>query len=57
LLHRLEEEGAIHGRWGRRLNDVSGDATALPRWAGKYMQKSWKDLVALVSRITGIEYA
>jgi PadR family transcriptional regulator PadR len=60
LLHRLEEEGAIEGRWvekaeQRRRRYYSLTAAGKKVLAAK--QESWKDFVAVVSRITGIEHA
>jgi transcriptional regulator len=60
LLHRLEQEGSIQGRWveksqQRRRRYYS--LTAQGRSVLRSKQKSWKDFVATVSRITGIEHA
>jgi len=60
LLHRLEEEGAIQGRWiekseQRRRRYYS--LTAKGRKELRSKQKSWKDFVAVISRITGIDHA
>jgi PadR family transcriptional regulator PadR len=60
LLHRLEEEGAIKGRWvekaeQRRRRYYSLTANGKAMLAAK--QQSWKDFVATISRVTGIEHA
>lgn len=60
LLHRLEQEGSIQGRWveksqQRRRRYYS--LTAQGRSVLRSKQKSWKDFVATISRITGIEHA
>jgi PadR family transcriptional regulator PadR len=60
LLHRLEQQGAIQGRWveksdqrRRRYYSLTPQGRAVLR----SKQKSWKDFVATISRITGIEHA
>ena len=60
LLNRLEQEGSIQGRWveksqQRRRRYYS--LTAQGRTVLRSKQKSWKDFVATISRITGIEHA
>jgi transcriptional regulator len=60
LLHRLEQQGSIQGRWvekpdQRRRRYYS--LTPQGRNALRSKQKSWKDFVAVVGRITGIEHA
>ena len=60
LLNRLEQEGSIQGRWveksqQRRRRYYS--LTAQGRSVLRSKQKSWKDFVATISRITGIEHA
>ncbi len=60
LLHRLEEQGWIAGRWvekaeHRRRRYYS--LTPQGRKARRAQRKSWKDFVAAISRITGIEHA
>ena len=60
LLHRLEEEGAIQGRWVEKAEQRRRRYYSLtPRGRNvlRSKQKSWQDFVALVSRITGIEHA
>jgi transcriptional regulator len=60
LLHRLEKQGSIQGRWveksdqrRRRYYSLTRQGRALLR----SKQKSWKDFVATIGRITGIEHA
>ncbi|HZQ52400.1 MAG TPA: PadR family transcriptional regulator [Bryobacteraceae bacterium] len=60
LLYRLEERGLVKGRWvekpdQRRRRYYS--LTAEGRKALEAQRKSWKDFVASIGRITGIEYA
>ena len=60
LLHRLESEGWIEGRWVEKAEQRRRRYYSLTA-SGKQMlrskQKSWQDFVALISRITGIEHA
>src|SRR5579859_5501187 len=60
LLHRLEEQGTIEGRWvekgeqrRRRYYSLTPDGRQVLR----SKQQSWKDFVALISRVTGMEHA
>ena len=60
LLHRLEKQGWIEGRWvekpeQRRRRYYS--LTAKGRQVLRSKQKGWRDFVAAISRITGIEHA
>ncbi len=60
LLHRLEEEGAIQGRWVEKAEQRRRryySLTPLGRKVLREKQKSWKDFVAAISRLTGIENA
>ena len=60
LLHRLEEEGAIDGRWVEKADQRRRryySLTPLGRKALRSKQKGWKDFVAIISRVTGIEHA
>jgi transcriptional regulator len=60
LLHRLEQEGSIQGRWVEKAQQRRRryySLTAQGRSVLRSKQKSWKDFVATVSRITGIEHA
>jgi PadR family transcriptional regulator, regulatory protein PadR len=59
LLHRLEQQKWIVGRWvekpeQRRRRYYS--LTAEGRKILRSKQKSWRDFVSLVSRITGMEH-
>lgn len=60
LLHRLEEERSIEGRWvekaeQRRRRYYSLTAKGKQELVSK--QQSWKDFVAVISQVTGIEHA
>jgi transcriptional regulator len=60
LLHRLEKQGWIVGRWvekaeQRRRRYYSLTAKGKQVLCSK--QKSWQDFVTLISQITGIEHA
>lgn len=60
LLHRLEEQGWIAGRWVEKPEQRRRRYYRLTPAGAKVLsaqQKSWKDFVAAVSRITGIEHA
>ena len=59
LLHRLEKQGLIDGRWvekpdqrRRRYYSLTADG----RRALHAKQQSWKDFVALIGRVTGLEH-
>jgi len=59
LLHRLERRGWIVGRWvekpeqrRRRYYSLTPDG----RRAVRAMQQSWKDFVAVIGRVTGVEH-
>jgi len=59
LLHRLEHQGLIDGRWvekpeQRRRRYYS--LTPEGRRALRAKQQSWKDFVALIGRVTGLEH-
>ena len=59
LLHRLEHQGLIHGRWvekpeQRRRRYYS--LTPEGRRALRAKQQNWKDFVALIGRVTGLEH-
>jgi PadR family transcriptional regulator, regulatory protein PadR len=60
LLHRLEEQGWIAGRWvekpGERRRRYYG-LTAQGRKVLRSKQQGWREFVAAISRITGIEHA
>ena len=60
LLHRLEKQGLVEGLWvekadqrRRRYYSLTGPGRKMLR----SKQKSWKNFVAIISRITGIEHA
>src|ERR1700755_860323 len=60
LLHRLEKQGLVEGLWVEKADQRRRRYYSLTP-AGRKMlrskQKSWKDFVAIISRITGIEHA
>ncbi|HLY20118.1 MAG TPA: PadR family transcriptional regulator [Bryobacteraceae bacterium] len=60
LLHRLEKQGWIEGLWvekaeQRRRRYYKLTPLGLSELRAK--QKSWKDFVAIVGRVTGMEHA
>jgi len=60
LLHRLEEQGSIEGRWVEKAEQRRRRYYSLTPQGRKLLrakQKNWKDFVAVISRITGIEHA
>lgn len=60
LLHRLEEQGWIEGRWVEKAEQRRRryySLTAQGRKILRSQQKSWKNFVAAISRLTGIEHA
>jgi transcriptional regulator len=60
LLHRLEKEGWIEGRWVEKAEQRRRryySLTSSGRQMLRSKQKSWQDFVALIGRITGIEHA
>lgn len=60
LLHRLEKEGCIEGRWVEKAGQRRRRYYALTPPGRKILrskQKSWKDFVAIISQVTGIEHA
>ena len=60
LLHRLEKEGLIAGRWVEKAEQRRRRYYSLTphgKTALSSKQQSWKDFVAVISRITGIEHA
>jgi transcriptional regulator len=60
LLHRLEEQGWIEGRWVEKAEQRRRRyyrLTAKGRKVLSEKQESWKDFVAAISRVTGIEHA
>jgi len=60
LLHRLEQEGLIDGRWVEKPEQRRRryyQLTPQGRRVLREKQKSWRDFVALISQVTGIEHA
>jgi PadR family transcriptional regulator PadR len=60
LLHRLEEQGSIEGRWVEKADQRRRRYYSLTSQGRKVLrskQKNWQDFVAVISRITGIEHA
>lgn len=60
LLHRLEKEGLIVGRWVEKAEQRRRRYYTLTPQGKKMLgskRKSWKDFVAVISQITGIEHA
>jgi PadR family transcriptional regulator PadR len=59
LLHRLEKRGWIDGRWVEKAEQRRRRYYSLTpegRQALRSKQQSWKDFVALISRVTGVEH-
>jgi PadR family transcriptional regulator, regulatory protein PadR len=59
LLHRLERNGWIVGRWVEKAEQRRRRYYSLTpegRKALRAKQQSWKDFVALISRVTGLEH-
>jgi len=60
LLHRLEKQGWIAGRWVEKAEQRRRryySLTSRGRQELRSKEKSWKDFVAVVSRVTGIDHA
>jgi len=60
LLHRLEKQGWIDGLWVEKADQRRRRYYKLTREGRAELrskQQSWKDFVAVISRITGIEHA
>lgn len=60
LLHRLEQEGSIEGRWVEKPEQRRRRYYRLTPLGKKELlskQKSWKDFVAVIKQVTGIEHA
>lgn len=60
LLHRLEKQGWIVGRWVEKAEQRRRryyTLTPQGRRVLRSKQKGWQDFVNLISRITGIEHA
>jgi PadR family transcriptional regulator, regulatory protein PadR len=59
LLHRLEKQGWINGRWVEKAEQRRRRYYSLTpegRKALRLKQQSWKDFVALINRVTGAEH-
>lgn len=60
LLHRLEEQGWIEGRWVEKAEQRRRRYYQLTPQGRKVLrskQKSWRDFVAIINTITGMENA
>ena len=60
LLHRMEEQKWIEGRWVEKAEQRRRRYYSLTPEGLKTLrlqQKSWRDFVAAISRVTGIEHA
>ena len=60
LLHRLEKQGWIDGKWVEKADQRRRRYYSLTPEGKKMLrskQKGWRDFVAAISRITGIEHA
>jgi transcriptional regulator len=59
LLHRLEKHGWIVGRWVEKAEQRRRryySLTPRGRQALHAKQQSWKDFVAVINRVTGLEH-
>jgi len=60
LLHRMEEQKWIEGHWVEKAEQRRRRYYSLTPEGEKVLRsqrKSWKDFVAAISRVTGIEHA
>ena len=60
LLYRLEKQGLVDGRWVEKPEQRRRryyTLTAEGRKVLRSQRQSWKDFVAAIGRITGIEHA
>jgi PadR family transcriptional regulator PadR len=60
LLHRLEKQGWIEGLWVEKAEQRRRryyKLTAQGKRELRSKRKSWRDFVAVISQITGIEHA
>jgi transcriptional regulator len=60
LLYRLEERGWVEGRWVEKAEQRRRryySLTAKGRKVLRAQRESWKDFVAAISKVTGIEHA
>ena len=60
LLHRLEREGCIEGKWVEKADQRRRRYYRLTAEGSKILrakEQSWKDFVAAIGRVRGIEHA
>lgn len=60
LLYRLEKRGWVNGRWVEKAEQRRRRYYTLTREGRKVLRsqrESWKDFVAAIGRVTGIEHA
>jgi transcriptional regulator len=60
LLYRLEERGYVAGRWVEKADQRRRRYYSLTPEGRKVLReqrRSWKDFVAAIGRVTGIEHA
>jgi transcriptional regulator len=60
LLYRLEERGWIEGKWVEKAEQRRRryyTLTAEGRKVVRAQRKSWKEFVAAIGRVTGVEHA
>ena len=60
LLYRLEEQGWVEGRWVEKPDERRRRYYALTAEGRKGLRaqrKTWKDFVAAIGRVTGMEHA
>jgi PadR family transcriptional regulator PadR len=60
LLYRLEKRGWIEGRWVEKPEQRRRRYYSLTPEGGKVLRsqrKSWKEFVAAIGRVTGVEHA
>ena len=60
LLYRLEERGWVDGKWVEKAEQRRRryySLTAKGRKVLRAQRESWKDFVAAISKVTGIEHA
>ncbi|HZU25527.1 MAG TPA: PadR family transcriptional regulator [Bryobacteraceae bacterium] len=60
LLYRLEERGWIQGRWVEKAGQRRRRYYSLTRDGQKVLaaqRRSWREFVAAIGRVTGIDYA
>jgi PadR family transcriptional regulator len=60
LLARLEDQGLVAGRWVEKAGERRRryySLTAAGRKVLRSQRQNWKDFVAAIGRVTGIDYA